>query len=488
MACPSVLRPPLGLAALFLALVACAAPSPTSPPTTALSVTELSASPSPASADAPTDLPRYDIELAVDVERARVSGHQEVQFTNSEQVALDDLFLRLFPNTPGYGGAMTVTNTLLDGRPVTPVVELEGSALRLPLAPPLQPGRLLQLSLDFVATVPTTSAHGYAQFSYLGGVMALPNVYPLVPVYDDEGWNVEIAPQYGDAVYSDLASYTVHVTAPEELTLVASGSCDEGQPGRWDCRATHMRDFALVLSEDYSSLCREVGGVALNSYFYAGHEEGGELALAVAAEALAVFEALFGEYPYAELDVAETPTRAGGIEYPGLVVIGDSLYLAPASMEWVVVHEVAHQWWYAVVGNDQVDEPWLDEALTQYSTLLYYENRYGVEVAADIAAQQFEGTHERLVESGQDMPAGLPVAAYDRALYGPVVYNKGPLYFRALREAVGDKAFFDILRSYYCRHRFGIATPESFLTAVKIVTGDAHRALYERWIEGAAGE
>ena len=62
-----------------------------------------------------------------------------------------------------------------------------------------------------------------------------------------------------------------------------------------------------------------------------------------------------------------------------MVMIDTSLYLEQQQvwLEYVTVHETAHQWWYGVVGNDQIDEPWLDEALTEYSTILYYGHRYG---------------------------------------------------------------------------------------------------------------
>jgi aminopeptidase N len=320
-------------------------------------------------------------------------------------------------------------------------------------------------------------------------VTALANVYPLIPIYDDEGWNVEVAPPYGDAVASDVAFYTVHVAAPPPLELIASGTCVGPEPGLWRCSGGPMRDFMLVLSADYQLTSQEVAGTLVNSHYYPEHAESGRWVLQVATEAFAIFSDLFGPVPYAEFDVVETPTSAGGIEYPGLVVISDRLYAGPGDRtEWVVVHEVAHQWWYGLVGNDQVDEPWLDEALTQYSTLLYFESVYGANVAADIVEMNFEQAHRDLIESGNDMPVGLPVAAYSPALYSPVVYQKGPLYFHSLRETVGDEAFLAILRAYFSRNRYGVATPEDLLTAVKIVSGDEHRSLYEQWIIGTQGE
>ena len=433
------------------------------------------------------DAPRYLIQIAVDETATRLSGHQEVRYVNAEEAPLTDLYLRLFPNTPGYGGAMTVTHLLVGGVPVTASEELEGSALRLPLDPPLAVGQAITLTMDFSVAVPTDNRAGYAQFSVIRGVTALPNAYPLIPAYDDEGWNVEVAPEYGDAVYSDIALFAVQVTAPPELTLIASGSCQQRAEGDWVCLAGPMRDFALFLGREYRSASKTVDGVVVNSYYYPENESGGLAALEQAADAVAFYSDTFGPYPYTELDVVETPTEAGGIEYPGLVVIGDFFYGHgdPSYTEWVIAHEVAHQWWYALVGNDQVDEPWLDEALAQYSALLYFETQHGAEMADNILQSWFVETYNQVVERGQDMPVNLPVAAYvESGRYSDIVYSKGPLYFHALRQAVGDEAFFDILRTYYEHNRYGVATAEDWLEAVETVSGDRQQAIFDKWIAG----
>ncbi|MEA3338555.1 MAG: hypothetical protein U9R15_01180, partial [Chloroflexota bacterium] len=155
------------------------------------------------------DATRYEIELIVDLDATTVTGHERISYTNTADIALDALYLRLFPNTPGYGSEMAVTDVLLNGAPVEPVAELDRSALRLPLDPPLETGVQLDLTLDFTVAIPTQVGAGYRQFGYYDGILALTNVYPLIPVYDEEGWNVEIAPTYGDAVYSETSFYTV---------------------------------------------------------------------------------------------------------------------------------------------------------------------------------------------------------------------------------------------------------------------------------------
>ena len=439
------------------------------------------------------DATRYEIELTVDPSMTVITGHERVAYTNTEDVPLADLYLRLFPNTPGYGGAMTAHNVSVDGEPTVPVDELGGSAVRIPLDPPLEPGASLDLVLDFTLEVPTEGDLGYRQLGYYDGYLALANAYPLVPVYDDEGWNVEVAPTHGDAVYSETAFYTVHLSAPEEMTLLASGTCSAPEPNpgagvTWTCVTGPMRDFVAVLGPEYQVASHTVEGVTVNSAFYAKpprNTEGGARALDYASEAARLFSARFGLYPFTELDVVETPTRAGGIEYPGLVVINSGYYETLSDrMEWVVVHEVGHQWWYSLVGNDQVDEPWLDEALVQYSTLLYFEDRYGENVAARLVDQVFRRPYEELVETGRDAPAGLPVAAYSGEDYGPLVYQKGPLYFHALRQEVGDENFQAILQAYFAHNRYGVATPEEWLATVEAVAGDEYRGLYDRWILG----
>ena len=431
-------------------------------------------------------LTHYEIALAIEPSLSQVTGHQEVLYTNMEDRPLKDIYLRLFPNTPNYGGTMTVTNIFVGGLAVNPVAELQASALRLPLENSLQIGESVTLAMDFSVGVPTTRAVGHGLFSYVNGVMALPDVYPFIPVYDDEGWNVEIAPTHSDDVYADVASYEVTISAPDEFTVITSGSCSQPRDGTWACEAAPVREFALVLGRDYERANRRVGDVVVNSYYYTGHEVGGSLALDVADRALSVFSDLFGPYPYTELDVVETPNYLGGMEYPGLVVVEDSLYPTGSRVEWLTAHEVAHQWWFGLVGSDQVDEPWLDEALTQYSTFLYYEAVYGPERARGVLNAEFVHTHRELVRSGLDLPVGLPASAYSSALYWQVVYDKGALYFHNLREAIGDDAFFEVLQVYFQDNRYSIATPEDWLDAVEKVTGDRHLAIYQTWIVGSS--
>ena len=433
---------------------------------------------------------RYAIDLTVDIEALTLRGVQRVRVTSAEAEPLSEIVFRLLPNTPGYGGSMAVRSVTVEGLRVEPDLRLDGSAVYVPLAAPLRPGETTELNLVFEGTIPTDPSAGYAQYGYIDGVLALPNAYPMIPVYDDEGWNVELAPTYGDAAFTDTSLYLVRVTLPARMISAASGvEVDRQDNGDGTATVTYasgpMRDFALVASEAYRTVTHAVGEVLVTSYFFSGDEEGGELVLDYASRALEVYEETFGTYPFTELDVVETPTLAGGIEYPGLIVVAASLYGERGGFfELATVHEVAHQWWYSLVGNDQLDEPWLDESLTQYASLFYFEDRYGPQSAQRVLENTFEVPYRYIQEREQDMAVGLPVASYTEDLYGAVVYGKGPLFFHAVRQQVGDEAFFEILRTYYDEYRYGVAYPADWMAVAERVSGQELDALYAHWILG----
>lgn len=445
--------------------------------------------------EAAPNAPRYFIQVKLDPEElATLNGVQRVRYVNNEGVSLNALYFRLYPNLPGYGGSMAIEQVVLDGVPVETRLEAQGSALRVPLDPPLAPGGVADLTLWFRDTLPTDTSAGYGVFAFTDGVYALAGFYPTIPIYDDEGWNIEVAPPYGDATFTDVAFYQVRLTVPADLTVVTSGTTleilEDGDGMRtWVAMGGPMRDFYVAMSADYEVVSEEVNGTRVNSYYRSAQATGGELALAYATDALRLFNRQFGPYPYTELDVVATPTNAGGIEYPGAVAIAQRLYNEPGGFfELATVHEVAHQWWYGLVGNDQPDEPWLDEALTNYSAYLYYEETQGHIRADTIKEQIFEGPYRHARERGRDRGVAGPVASFSEGEYGAIVYGKGPLFFDAVRTELGDEAFFDALRTYLETHRYDVAYPDDLIEAFEGTSGQQIDELYEFWILGQGVE
>ena len=272
--------------------------------------------------------------------------------------------------------------------------------LKVALPAPLAPQARLQLEMRFSDPIPAGKDVGnYGEFALKDNILALAGFYPTMVVYGDQGWHLERPSLQGDVLYADASLYDVSLTAPAALTVVATGETRERKDNgdgsaTWRLTGGPMRDFNIAASADYLKVSRQVGAVVVNSYAVKQDAEGGRDALDWASAALNTYQTAFGLYPYRELDVVETPTSAGGIEYPGMVVIAARLYSDPQrrlNFEGATAHEVAHQYWYNVVGDDQLNTPWLDESLAQYSTGLYYGSQYG-EARARLPGTGLPGT------------------------------------------------------------------------------------------------
>ena len=164
----------------------------------------------------------YHMNLSVSDDLSMVSGQVEVRYENRESIPLDEIQFRLFPNI--LGGEMQIASTLVNGKAVTPGYDLENSVLRVPLSPDLAPGQQAVVSLSFGTRVPKTTALNYGVLSNAGGVLAYAHGYPMIAVYNAEGWNTEIPPQYGDVTFNDASFYIVRIDAPNDLVLAAAGS------------------------------------------------------------------------------------------------------------------------------------------------------------------------------------------------------------------------------------------------------------------------
>lgn len=465
-------------------------------------------SPRPLSAEAQKTLPdlsaapQYTIQLDIDYLAHKFTGKSQVNLTNMETVALDRLYFRLLPNgKSSFGdGSLRVSQALLNGEAVQPALSLKDTVLEVHLPAPLEPGAQTQVEFFFDGVVPLdfggeATPEGYGIYNFSEGVMALAAWYPILAVYDEQGWNLDPISPIGDSVYSDIALYEVDVSVPQEVWVIATGVETERQvaDGRAHLhfQSGPMRDFFLIASQRFQVVQKIVDGALVNSYYLEGNEDGGTAALDVAADALQVYNKQFGPYPFTEFDVVDTPMRnALGVEYPGIVLIADSLYkeIDDPNFFVAVAHEVAHQWWYAAVGNDVFDEPWLDEALTTYSSSLYYEFSLGP-AYRDGLVEYWQGRFDLLSSDGLDDKVTENLSYFEGLnnprVYAGIVYVKGALFFKALREKIGDAAFFAALQEYYRVYQYQIARGADLLALFEKHYGQSLEDFYQEWLYSA---
>lgn len=398
-----------------------------------------------------------------------IEGVMEARYTNQEDVALDELVLHMFPEE--LGGSMNIANIRLNGEAAES--QTTSGILKIDLPEPLEPGEQVVLSLDFVTNVPGEESTKYKVLAFSDNILALAHFYPMFAVYDDGGWHTEPPADHGDETFADMSFYLVQVDAPEDQVLVAAGvEADLEQTAgkqRVTFAAAPVRDFYLVSSDNLDVAQRQLGPVMLSSYAPPDRIEGAEMALDVAAHSLESYAARFGAYPYSELDIVSTPTDALGIEYPGIFANALRIYDLSENtsglpnavlLESVTAHETGHQWFYNLVGNDQLNEPWLDEATTQYATWMYYVDRYG-EQNAQGYYDSLDGRWARTEYA--DIPIGLPADAYSGLEYGAIVYGRGPIFLNELAEVMGQETFDGFLRDYSEQYRWQIAYAQDFM-------------------------
>jgi aminopeptidase N len=212
------------------------------------------------------------------------------------------------------------------------------------------------------------------------------------------------------------------------------------------------------------------------------------LTLDAAADTLGALAKRYGPYPNTELDLVVTPTYALGIEYPGLIVLNQQLFTPEQDLrvgpeetwlESTVAHEVAHQWFYNLVGNDQLDHPWLDESLAQFATWEYFRDVRGA-AAAQVFEDSLEGRWSRV--EFEAIPLGLPVRDYEPAAYSAIIYGRGPLFLEALRSRMGGESFDRFMRDYIERNQWKIATTEGFRALAERDCDCDLGHLFEKWV------
>ena len=334
---------------------------------------------------------------------------------------------------------------------------------------PVYPDERASCAIDFTLDLAKVNARtGVTEH----GTVNLGNFYPVLCAYTRAGFAEYAYASVGDPFVSHAADYTVELAAPNGYAVAASGmpSFEKTENGvttrRYELGAA--RDFAAVLSESFRTIGCSAAGAEVTYCYY--DDEDAETVLAAAAESLQYFSDAFGQYPYPSFTVVQTPLTADGAEYPALAMIS-----AGCSGEDAVraaVHETAHQWWYAAVGNDGYAHAWQDEGLAEYSALMFFEShprygptRPGMLGEARGAYRAYFSVYDQLFGGADTSMEREPGSFSGEYEYVNIVRNKGLMLFEALRDACGDEAFTAALKDYFGQYLSGIAPPEGLMAA-----------------------
>lgn len=454
---------------------------------------------------------KYQMKLSYDEEAHILEGSEEITFFNFYNNMFENLYFHLYPNAfrEGAGNSVISSSKVEEAYPnglsygdievkavtgddkvLDYVIEGEDeNILNVSLPCQLYPDEEITITIDFKVTL----ANIHHRLGYGKNTINIANFYPILAVYEEgKGFSTECYHSNGDPFYSECANYYVEIEYSNKLTLAHSGSLissvQNGDKNIASIKGEKIRDFALAFSDKFKKISKQVKGVTVNYFGYNGDSDL-EQRLQTSAEALTFFSDLIGQYPYSELNIVKSNFVHGGMEYPQLVLISDKV--VGDDNNYVIVHEIAHQWWYGVVGNDEYNHAWMDEGLTEYSTLLFFEKnpQYGLNYDEMISSsldsyKLFEKIYKNITGS-VDGSMDRPLDGFNtEPEYVQCVYNKSLLMFDTLRDMIGEKKLLKAFKDYYKDYAFKNATVEMLIASFTQSTHYNLEGFFNSWLKG----
>jgi hypothetical protein len=452
-------------------------PSPTLEPTLTPPPTPTAVPPTPAVA--PTARPHYEVQATVDYAAHTLTADEQVAYTNQSSDQMSQLVLAVEPNF--WAGGFVLYNVTVNGV-VDYDVTLSSHQMTISLPQPLNPGQALALGISFQLNVPVKASglvYGYTDYQ-----MNLVDWFPfVVPYLAGQGWVLHDVYPWGENLVYDSADFQIDLrfADPSNPPVVAASAPAEPN-GEWArYRLYGARTFAFSMSPYFiTAQAFSNGGVPVTSYYFSSQLSAGAAIAQTGAQALSVYSSAFGDYPYSSLAIVET-IIPDGMEQDGLVFLNTQYYgrydgSLANELTTLGVHEIAHQWWYGKVGNDQALEPWLDEALSVYSEHIFYEN-----TAPSLVSWWWQYRVNFFEPSGW-----VDTTVYQGGsfrTYVNAVYLEGALFLQDLRDRIGDQAFFSFLADYAAQEDRRIATADDFFRILREHTDARIRDLISSYFQ-----
>lgn len=445
----------------------------------------------------------YTMTLNLDTKNKKLYGNQELEYINTANVPLNEIYLHIYPNAfSKYGGGIDFNSISLNDKNAE--FKIEGNdktLLYIPLLNPVMPGERVDISMVYTINIPKSSKDGFARrFAYGEDTFNLGNFFPIAAVYGKDGWDKHPYDEKGDAFFSETSNFHVFIQAPKKYNIASSGVLENKLKNKnnfmWQIRANSVRDFTFVASCAFEVAEGMVDGTLVKSYAFSKVKA--KYALSIGQASLIIFNKKFGKYPYPTLNIVETDID-GGMEYPNLVMIGKDYYrnlnfndfkptlyygMFNGSLKEVIAHEIAHQWWYSLVGNDEFSEAWVDEPMACFSELIYFKNAYGEEAFKTVYdnIDAYQATNLRYYNSSIKHVIRRPLNEFTSNEYYSLVYNKGILMFYDLYLTLGEEKFTLFQQTLFDRYKYKVLTGDELITTASEIAGEDMNYFFDMWL------
>jgi hypothetical protein len=406
-----------------------------------------------------------------------------------------------------------------------------GTTLTVDLPRPVGEGESVTVVLDITMHLPNKQGR-WGQWC---GVTFLSNWLPVFAVYghkppppprigDDcvpqgpppplEGpcWQPTPFVPWHQPFFNEAACYDVHVTLPADQNVACTGTIRTCTPLAGGRKLLHItappvRDFALLCSAKYHEYTGEVvvapgrPPVRIHVLALPEHEFYARQMVDIARTALDAYSHWFGPYPYEDFTIAESYFGWNGNECGALVMIDERVFdmphLAAGFVQYLVSHEICHQWWYNVVGTNGHCETWMDEGLAVFfshrlldrlvgknNQLLKYPK--GLDWLPNIRREDYRnfgmyGTFGR----GENGPTVQEMTGFGHVVnLFSLCYDKGSRIVGIIEDRMGECAFLDFFRRVYCRYQYRILRVADFQRELEEYTGQRWDEFFAKWLYG----
>lgn len=407
------------------------------------------------------DAQRYTLQLALDPAVENIAGTVSIDavatIANLAEISLD--FVGFDVET------VTVATARVDYR-------REDKKLIVPLPRPLGEGEPFTVTITYQGA-PVKEPSPYVGFTEALGLHFVGNesIYVLSEPDGARYW----FPNNDHP--RDKATFRFEVTVPEGLTAVANGQLLDVQGGAtgqtfiWEHNTLMAPYLAIVAVGVYEGIeDHSPDGVPLRHYVFPHLRPGFETAVAVTGEAMDWMSELFGPYPFEVYGYVTADAPGASLETQTMVLLSTNMV-----SQSTVIHELAHMWFGNWVSLDSWSEMWRNEGFATYVTLMWQHRDDPEELELEI-----EAIRAAVAENEPQYPLGNPPS---RRLFGFQSYFKGALLVHALREEVGDEAFFAGLRTYFQRYGNGTASDAQFQVVMEEAAGKSLEAFFNEWLK-----
>jgi len=502
----------------------------------------------------------YEMEITLLDSIRQVAGTSTIRYTNNSPDSLDRIYMHLYPNAFQLGSvkyreylgnygrksrAKTIKESIesspskieihdlsisvpkeglswIHKKSILKSYNIEDTILELSLSDKIAPGQTTKINLDWTHHV----GEMLERSGYYEGQYNMAQWYPKIAVYDQTGWNSDVFHAEGE-FYGEFGDFQVSFSLPKSFVIGATGTVLEGDPGWEDVRVDTALDFSIwkeifdstsvVTDEKDSRLVtftaknvHDFAWVASKNFFYEGgmsqdsathihvlydRDRGidwTKVVLERSIEALEWLENSFGEYPYPQITTTDR-VKNGGMEYPMLVMNG-------REDESLIVHEFGHVYFYGILANNEVNEPWLDEGFTTFQTTEYMAKKYGPHgydpnlyngydkfpkknfpKQSEFFSDQWSAIKFQI--SGHDENISRPSHLFNSSRsYSQNAYTKPSLMLFELKYILGDSLFSEVMKKYYSKWKFKHTNELKFISIVEEVVNEDMRWFFDPWL------